>query len=332
MSFWRRVSASSRNITGRDSDDFGGTDPDIASLPTSRENPLVPRRSIAGRSLVAVIAIMAFLASIAAGATEIVARTASEWTSDLIREITVQVRPVAGRDIESDVTKAAEVARSTPGVTAVRVPTRAEIERLLEPWLGKGLDLVEIPLPRLVVLEIDRSRAPAFAQLREDLARVVPGASLDDHRFWLERLSSMAGTLAFVGVGMVALIFAAAALAVTFATRAAVSSSKDIVEILHLVGADDHYIAREYQSRFLLLGAQGAAIGGIAALLFYIAAGSITERYAGGASADQIEALFGSFGMGMRGYVVVCVVAVSVALSTAVVSRVTVHRHLKAMT
>jgi cell division transport system permease protein len=279
-----------------------------------------------------VIAIMAFLASIAAGATEIVARTAAEWTSDLVREITVQVRPVAGREIESDVAKAAEVSRSTPGVTAVRVPTRSDIERLLEPWLGKGLDLVEIPLPRLVVLEVDRSRVPALAQLREDLATAVPGASLDDHRFWLERLSSMAETLAFVGVGVVALIFAAAALSVIFATRAAVAASRDIVEILHLVGADDNYIAREYQSRFLVLGAQGAAIGGVTALLFYVAAGSITARYAGGASADQIEALFGSFGMGWRGYIVVCIVAASVALSTAVVSRITVHRQLKAMT
>ena len=101
-------------------------------LPRS-ESPIVPKRSIAGRALVAVVAIMTFLASLTTGAVMLVRAAAVEWQSDVAREVTIQVRPVQGRDIESDVTRAAEIARAFPGIADVRPYSKEESARLLEP-------------------------------------------------------------------------------------------------------------------------------------------------------------------------------------------------------
>src|SRR5260370_25563760 len=66
-------------------------------------SPIVPRASIAGRALVAVVAIMTFLASITTGAVLLVSASPAEWQSEVASEITIQRRPVAGRDINRDV-------------------------------------------------------------------------------------------------------------------------------------------------------------------------------------------------------------------------------------
>src|SRR6202050_5798291 len=99
---------------------------------------IVPRSSIAGRSLTAVVAIMTFLAALPAGAVMMVVSAASDWRSDVGREVTIQVRPVNGRDMEADVRKAAEMARAVPGISDVRIYTKEESARLVAPWLGRG--------------------------------------------------------------------------------------------------------------------------------------------------------------------------------------------------
>src|SRR6201999_696404 len=112
-------------------------------------SPIVPRGSIAGRALVAVVAIMTFLASITTGAVLLISASAAEWQSDVASEITVQVRPTPGRDIERDVTAVAEAMRAQSGILEIRPFTKDESAKWLEPWLGSGLSLDDLPVPRV---------------------------------------------------------------------------------------------------------------------------------------------------------------------------------------
>src|SRR5579871_2952710 len=121
--------------------DAGEADAEWAAAELPRfETPLVPSGTVAGRALVSVIAIMTFLAALTTGAVMLVRGAASDWQSDLAREVTIQVRPAAGRDIDADVDKAAAIARVTPGIAGARVYTKQESSQLLQPWLG-GLSL-----------------------------------------------------------------------------------------------------------------------------------------------------------------------------------------------
>src|SRR5262249_60106311 len=139
----------------------------------------VPGDSIAGRSLTAVVAIMTFLAAMATGAAMLVADAASDWQSEVAREVTIQVRPVAGRDLEADVNAAAAIARATAGVADIRVFSRQESAALVEPWLGSALTLRDLPISRIVAVKLLPGAIPDFANLRKALA--APGAPATPH-------------------------------------------------------------------------------------------------------------------------------------------------------
>src|ERR1044071_5585156 len=151
-------------------------------LPRS-ETPIVPKRSIAGRALVAVVAIMTFLASLTTGAVMLVRASAAEWQSEVAREVTIQVRPVQGRDLEGEVARASQVVRTYPGIVDVRPFSQDESARLIEPWLGQGPPLAALPVPRMIVVKLQDGSVD-LAQLRQMLSERVAGASLDDHRGW----------------------------------------------------------------------------------------------------------------------------------------------------
>jgi len=295
------------------------------------ETSIVPIDSIAGRALVAVIAIMTFLAALTIGAVMLVGAAANEWQSAVAREVTIQIRPVPGRDVEAEVAKAAEIARATSGIVGVRPFTREESARLLEPWLGTGLSFDDLPVPRLIVVHLDTGRPPDLVALRTRLAEKVPGASLDDHRGWIERMRAMAHTAVAAGLGILGLVFAATMLSVTFATRGAMSTNRPIVEVLHFVGAKHGFIAAEFQRHFLVLGFKGGAIGGGLAILAFLVAAAVGSWFRGTPEQDQIGALFGTFGIGTEGYAAVIGLIILIASITAVTSRITVHHTLAAI-
>ncbi|TVR08519.1 MAG: ABC transporter permease [Salinarimonadaceae bacterium] len=296
--------------------------------PAPAEGPLVPVDSAASRSLIAVIAILTFLAALCAGAAELVATNSAQWRASVANEATIQIRPQAPHDTEALVAQAAALARATPGIVAAEPFSLQQSERLLEPWLGSGLDLGELPVPRLIVLRIDGDSPPDLGALRAVLRDEVPGASLDDHAQWLARLSAMAQTIVAIGAGVVALVIVATGLAVAFATRGAMAGNMSIVEVLHYVGARDSYIALEFRRRFLRLGLKGGVMGGAAAIAVFGLLSMISSAWRASPSGDQIEALFGAFELGLRGYAIMGGVALVVALVTALVSGFSVRRFL----
>ena len=303
---------------------------DREELPVAlrRDRPLVPVDSAGGRALVAVMAILTFLAALCAGAAQLVAANSAEWRATVAREATIQVRPLPNRDIEADVGRATQLARRTPGVRDAEPFTKTEAERLLEPWLGSGLNLEDLPVPRLVVLRLEDGGRADLGALRRGLQAEVPGATVDDHGLWMARLSTMARTVTVVGVALVVLVLVAAALAVAFATRGAMAGNREIVEVLHYVGADDRYIAREFQRRFFQMGLKGGAIGGAAALAVIAAFGVLAASLRASPAGDQLEALFGAFDVGWGGYAAVVLIALAVSALAGGISGLTVRRFL----
>ncbi|TAL80318.1 MAG: ABC transporter permease [Beijerinckiaceae bacterium] len=294
-----------------------------------REVPLVPAASIAGRALVTVVAIMTFLAALTACTAMFIADAAQGWTHSIAREMTIQVSPVDGHNLDTETAKAAGVARGFPGIAEVKPFTKAQSEALLQPWLGSGLDLSQLPVPRLIVLKLDSGRPLDLAGLRKALNDKVAGASLDDHHFWLRRLAIMADTVVVVAAVIFVLVLIAMVLAVGFATRGAMAGNREIIEVLHFVGAADSYISRQFQRHFFRLGLRGGALGGVLAIVVLFLSGAVSAWLRGTAGGTQAQVMFGSFELGLKGYIAIAVIAGGIAVTTGVVSRVIVFRHLR---
>jgi cell division transport system permease protein len=299
-------------------------------LPARARNlsPIVPRASIAGRALVAVVAIMTFLASITTGAVLLVSASAAEWQSEVASEITIQVRPAAGRDIERDVAAVAEAMRAQPGIVEIKPFTREESARLLEPWLGTGLSFDDLPVPRVIVARVAPGTVPNLAALRGRVTQLAPSATIDDHRAWIERMRSMTGATVFAGIGILALVIIATIISVSFATRGAMAANRPIVEVLHFVGAGDRFIANRFLRHFLRLGLQGGVIGGVAAMLLFGFSESIASWFSGTPVGDQFAALLGTFSLRPSGYLALAAQAVLIAAITAWASRRTLFATL----
>lgn len=251
-------------------------DPIAASATIISTGPILPgigENIMSGWSLVRIIAIMCFLASLALGAVLAVNDAASKWSNNLSGALTVQLKSSPDMDEAQQIVKTREILATIDGVVSVNVLGKAASAKLLEPWLGNQGILNELPLPVLVEVTLDGRRdsdqndAGNFSTLREKLATSVPGSVLDDHRRWNDQLDRVSSALKWLAFCILALIVGATSMIIVFATRSGLAANEHIVEVLHLVGARDALIAREFQNHFFwialwsgLMGIGGAGI------------------------------------------------------------------------
>lgn len=294
--------------------------------PARNVSPIVPRGSMSGRALIAVVAIMTFLASITTGAVLLVRASAAQWQSDVASEITIQLRATSGRDIDRDVRAVTDALRGQPGIIDARAFTKEESAKLLEPWLGTGFSIDDLPVPRIIVARV--GGAIDIAALQKRLAEAAPSVTVDDHRAWIERMRSMSGAIVLAGTGVLILVILATVISVSFATRGAMAANRPIVEVLHFVGAQDRFIANRFFRHFLRLGLEGGMIGGVAAILVFGFSESIASWFSGTPAGDQFAALLGTFALPASGYLVLAMQAMLIAAVTAWASRRTLFATL----
>ena len=293
----------------------------------SRPNPIVPAQSVAGRTLMLLIGIMTFLSCVTFGGVLLVQKSAMGWSADVGRELTIQVRPLDGEVIDSNLRLAVSLSEAVPGVASARGVTIEESEELLQPWLGEGLDLSDLAIPRLVIVQLGDPNAADIARLESEIS-AIPGATLETHAAWRVQLNTMAGTIVVSGILVLALILVATALAIVFATRGTMSTNREIVDVLHFIGASNKFIAGEFQGRFLLLGLKGGLVGGLAAIVFFIVAGTAMSTVVPEQSSAQLGVLLGQFALGISGILGIIGVVLVIAGLTAITSRLTVRRFL----
>ncbi|WP_082733707.1 cell division protein FtsX [Polycladidibacter hongkongensis] len=271
---------------------------------------------------------MSFLACLTVGSVSVVNDAANDWTNDLVREVTVQIRPADGINMMQEIEKTLALVQEFSGVGGARALSNEETGDLLQPWLGAGLSLEELPIPRLILVEINEPALFNLAEMKEQVEKDIRAATVDDHRLWTRQLSAMANGVVVGGLVILVLVLFSMVLSVVFATRAAMSGNKDVVEVLHFVGAEDRFIAGEFQRHFLVLGLKGGVIGGAVACLCFFVFGLLGGSDAFGFGGGQLQALIGPFSVGAPGYFGVLAIVFLVAVLTALTSRLAVHSHL----
>jgi cell division transport system permease protein len=291
--------------------------------------PIVPAGSVTGRSLTLVISIMCFLACLTAGAVYMMNQSASAWLRDIAGEVTIQIEPRERVDVDKTALDVAAYLGRQPGIAAVRPMSTGDSAALLEPWLGHSDALKALPVPRLIAIELDRKVPPDLAELRTALAKQYAGVVLDDHRHWQQQIRAVTRSFALGGLAILMLVGAATTAIIVSATRSAMASNREIVEVLHFVGATDRFIAREFEGHFLRLGIRAGLVGALSAMGVFIIMPTIMEMLGGGSiSLAEMHRLIGTGTLDAQGYLLLGGVVIVIAALCMLTSRFGVYRIL----
>lgn len=216
---------------------------------------LLPGMHAPMRTFMVAVVVMVYLATLAAGAVLLVRLATTEWTAGVVSEATAQV---LARDDEDEqalmarARKVAEVLAREKGVSGARVLPMSEVRALLQPWLGKAGLSLNLPLPALVAISLDVQQPASLASLRAALKRAgLENVEVDTHGRWVRELADLSRTALWLGVGVLALLVVALVLLVSHAARAALQANRETLEVLHLIGAQDRFIARQVERHFL---------------------------------------------------------------------------------
>jgi cell division transport system permease protein len=291
-----------------------------------QRDPLLERDG-SGRFLPWMIALMVYLAAIALAGMVALDGAVSRWDSTLVGTLTVQLPAASAGDLE----KVLAQLRATPGVRSATALDDAANAALLKPWLGNAVALDELALPRLVDVRIDPAVALDRAALEQRLKAVAPDARLDDNRRWLDRVLDTVLAVEIVAGAIVALIALATIISIVFATRTGLAIHHGTVEVLHLIGAHDGYIADQFQWQALRLGLRGGIIGLVPAVLTLLALGAIAgDGSLGPGIGSGIDAL-PRFALGPFGWLLLLLLPPAAGLTALATARITVLRGLARM-
>ena len=232
--------------------------------PFSSRPGLLPRDAAGESWLAAVIAVLCFMACLAAVEAMAADRAARGWAGELRAEATVQVRPRVGETGPAAAARAAETLAGVDGVEEAVAMDRKTAEDLLRPWLGEAA-LPDLPLPFLVTVRLDREAPASTVVLSRALAKAGLDASVDDHSLWRGEVEGAANLITALAIAGFLLTAGAAGAAIVYATRAGMKAQSAVIETLSLSGATESGIAWLFQRRFGLLAAGAGLIGAGAA-------------------------------------------------------------------
>ncbi len=278
-------------------------------------------RDQATRFLPWIVALMVFLGALSLAAATAIGNVIDRWDNTLTGRITVQVP--ADEATAEVLARLVDALTTTPGITQAETLSRDATRALVEPWLGPLDADIELPLPAVIDVETAAGAIFDVNLLAGQLTKIAPGIVVDDHRVWLQQLIRVARTVELVAFAILGLIGLTAIAAVVFATRSGLAVHAAIINLLHVMGARDAYIARQFQMQAMMLGVRGGIIGGAAAAIVLFVLTSM------GAGIDV--ALLPSAPLALSQWpllIIVPVAAVVIAMATA---RLTVLRALARM-
>ncbi len=285
-----------------------------------RRDELLPDRDASGRLLPWVIAVMVFVATLSLGGALALSQASARWLDELASGLTAQVAAEPPESFEQRVSDTIAFLDARSEIAEVRRLSESEMMELIKPWLGTVEGAVDLPVPQLIDVRVREGAEIDLAPVAEELAKAVPGSALELHRTWLAPLVALTQTLQWLGVGIVALIALATVAIVIFTTRAGLVVHREVVELLHMIGAQDAFIAREFQHHALKLALRGSLIGIVVGVAMLV----VVEHFGAALQAPLLPSLK----MGITTWVALAILPASATLIATLTARITVLRHL----
>jgi cell division transport system permease protein len=228
------------------------------------------------------IALMVFLAVLAVAGILMLNSVTARWSQGVAGTLTVQI---SAAEISSEddprLQAVLDVLASTKNISRYEVISDERVLKLLEPWLGSVTNSNDLPLPRLIDVELHTGVPFDNNRLAEQINKIAPGSSVDDHQIWLERMVNLIETVQFLATAVLLCIGFATVGTVVFTTQTGLKIHHEAIDVLHLIGAQDSYIAGQFAGRALALGLTGGLLGLVLGIITLMGIGHFIGRMDG---------------------------------------------------
>ena len=198
---------------------------------------------------------------------------AGNWEKDITGSITVQITPIEDDNKHIDTAKTQEQQNKVlqfmekiSGVESVRILDEQTVQKLMAPWIGNKVDLSTLPIPQLLDVRLKPNAELNYDEITRGLKLLTANASIDNHRLWLNRLIKFATSLKTVALAILLMVVAICAFSIYYSARTSLNININSIEILHIVGAKDEYIAKQYAKKYAKIGFFAGIIGLMAAV------------------------------------------------------------------
>lgn len=275
----------------------------------------------ARRFLPWLLAMIVYLAALALAGMMTVSAAVERWDRGLTGTLTIQIPAAAEGARDTGVANALAALKATPGIESARRLSNAEIATLLEPWLGRAALPGDLPLPSLIDVRLRAEAAPDIEGLSALIRAAAPGAEIDDHKKSLDHLVALAHAVELVAIGIVVLVALAAIATVVFITRTGLAIHAGGIELLHLIGAADGYVARQFQGQALELALKGGALGFVLTAVTVFLLGRAADALGAGILPD--------FSLSLVQWAALAAVPLGIAVIGVLTARVTVMAALR---
>lgn len=295
----------------------------MSPAPTIWRSDLPLGKDDSSRFLPWIVGAMVYLAALALAGVLAAGELVSGWRAELTGALTVELpQPVEATDTDRQtrLERVLDVLTATPGIAHAEVLGPGAMAELIGPWLGPDAAAADLPLPDLVAVELADDATVDSAALSQRLTEAVPEARLDDHRDWLERAERLSWLVRLLATMVLGFVSAAAALAVLFVTRTGLDIHREVIELVHLLGAPDRYIARQFQQHALAQGFVGGLLG--------LAAGGATITAIGWLAATLGGGLVPLARLGWNDWAIIAALPLAAALVAMLTARIAVLRIL----
>ncbi len=265
----------------------------------SRKHELPLEGDNSGVFLRVMISIAVFIFAITLAGVLSINSMLQNWNKSILGSFTIQIMPINDSNHTKVMTETlknqtlvVEFLQKHNSIEQVTPLSDEQLEQLIQPWLGDGIEVNKLPLPRLIDVKIRKDAEINYNKLAEELAELTPYASLDNHKLWLNKLMHFADGLKMLALTILCLVILVNSGAIFYSTQSSLGLHRNIIEILHLMGAKDTYIAQQYARRTGWLGLMGGVIGIVLAIPAILLIGNLALQIEGGIISEAGLSIF----------------------------------------
>ena len=261
-----------------------------------------------------VTTISVFLFTITLAGFFMVSSLVHSWDKGIVNGWTVQIMPADNiEETDLRVNKVINFFEKHTAIEKVRIISDKQINKLMAPWLGSDVDITSLPIPKLIDVRAKSSVEINFDKIAQDLSETAPYTTINSHQVWLKKLINFAQSVKILASAILLTVLTISAFSIFYATKTSLGIHQNIIEILHIMGATDDYIAKQYARRSFFIGLLSGLVG--------VCLGALGLWFVSGFAANLKGGIFDKASLDI--YAMLCIA--SIPIITALISMITAY-------